>query len=102
MFDVTKCAAQEAIIDLGIAYRAFFEKRGKYPRFKKKGVHDGLCAANETRTFCCDGKRVKLPMIGWVRIRKAVRFEDVLRRVTVSREADRWLRQSWSKRLLPR
>ena len=51
MFDVTKCAAQEAIIDLGIAYRAFFEKRGKYPRFKKKGVHDSFCAANETGTF---------------------------------------------------
>jgi putative transposase len=36
MFDVTKCAAQEAIIDLGAAFRGFFEKRGKYPRFKKK------------------------------------------------------------------
>ena len=35
MFDVTKCAAQEAIIDLGSAFRSFFEKRGRYPRFKK-------------------------------------------------------------------
>lgn len=45
MFDVTKCAAQEAVIDLGTAFRAFFEKRGRYPRFKKKGVHDSFCAA---------------------------------------------------------
>ena len=29
MYDVTKCAAQNAIIDLGMAFRAFFEKRGK-------------------------------------------------------------------------
>ena len=36
MFDVTKCAVQEAIIDLGTAFRAFFEKRGRYPRFKHK------------------------------------------------------------------
>jgi putative transposase len=43
MFDVTKCAAQEAIIDLGTAFRAFFEKRGAYPRFKKKGVQDSFC-----------------------------------------------------------
>ncbi|GAN80713.1 helix-turn-helix domain-containing protein [Acidocella aminolytica] len=35
MFDVTKCAAQEGIIDLGGAFRAFFEKRGRYPRSKK-------------------------------------------------------------------
>src|ERR1700757_2374158 len=34
MFDVTKCAVQEAIIDLDGAFRSFFEKRGKYPRFK--------------------------------------------------------------------
>ena len=37
MYDVTKCAVQEAIIDLGASFRAFFEKRGEYPRFKKEG-----------------------------------------------------------------
>jgi putative transposase len=67
MFDVTKCAAQEAIIDLGTAFRTFFEKRGKYPRFKKKGTHDSFCAANEAGTFRCESKRIKLPVIGWVR-----------------------------------
>jgi putative transposase len=90
MFDVTKCAVQEAIIDLGAAFRAFFEKRGAYPRFKKKGVHDSFCAANETGKFNCDGKRIRLPVIGWVRMREPVRFSGVLKRVTVSREADRW------------
>jgi putative transposase len=90
MFDVTKCAAQEAVIDLGAAFRGFFEKRGAYPRFKKKGVRDSFCAANETGTFRCDGKRIKLPVIGWVRLREAVRFSGPLKRVTVSREADRW------------
>ena len=120
MFDVTKCAAQEAVIDLGAAFRGFpkkrrgqgsppwagdlsrfyahrrtpsemvFEKRGAYPRFKKKGVRDRFCAANETGTFRCDGRRIKLPVIGWVRLREAVRFSGPLKRVTVSREADRW------------
>lgn len=90
MFDVTKCAVQEAIIDLGTAFRAFFEKRGDYPRFKKKGVHDSFCAASETGTFRCDGRRIKLPVIGWVRLREPVRFTGVLKRVTISREADRW------------
>ncbi len=90
MFDVTKCAVQEAIIDLGAAFRSFFEKRGRYPRFKKKGVRDSFCAANEAGTFRVDGKRIKLPIVGWVRMREAVRFTGKLKRVTVSREADRW------------
>lgn len=90
MFDVTKCAVQEAIIDLGAGFRSFFEKRERYPRFKKRGVRDSFCAANETGTFRVDGKRIKLPKIGWVRMREAVRFTGKLKRVTVSREADRW------------
>ncbi|KSV83979.1 RNA-guided endonuclease TnpB family protein [Sinorhizobium sp. GL28] len=90
MFDVTKCAVQEAIIDLGAGFRSFFEKRGRYPRFKKKGVRDSFCAANEAGTFRVDSQRIKLPVVGWVRMREAVRFTGKLKRVTVSREADRW------------
>jgi putative transposase len=90
MFDVTKAAVQEAIIDLGTAFRAFFEKRGRYPRFKKKGIKDHFCAANACGTFRADGRRIKLPLIGWVRMREAVRFSGPLKRATVSREADRW------------
>jgi hypothetical protein len=90
MFDVTKCAVQEAIIDLGVAFRGFFDGRGRYRRFKKKGVYDCFCAANETGTFRTDGKRIKLPVIGWVRMREAVRFAGALERATISRAADRW------------
>jgi putative transposase len=90
MFAVTKCAAQEAIIDLGAGFRSFFEKRGRYPRLKKKGVRDSFCAANEAGTFRVDGRRIRLPVIGWIRMREAVRFTGKLKRVTVSREADRW------------
>jgi putative transposase len=90
MFDVTKCAVQEAIIDLGSAFRAFFEKRGRYPRFKRKDDKASFCAANEAGTFRTDGERIKLPVIGWVRMREAVRFSGPLKRATVSREAGRW------------
>lgn len=90
MFDVTKCAVQEAIIDLGTSFRAFFEKRGKYPRCKKKGERTSFCAANEVGTFRADGQRIKLPVIGWVRMREEVRFTGPLKRATVSCEAGRW------------
>jgi putative transposase len=72
MFDVTKCAPQEAIIDLGAAFRAFFEKRGRYPQFKSKSSRSSFCAANAVGTFRTDGERIKLPVIGWVRMREAI------------------------------
>ena len=90
VYDVSKCVVQEAIIDLGAAFRAFFEKRGRYPRFKRKEGRARFCAANEAGTFRTDGKRIKLPVIAWIRMREAVRFSGRLKRVTVSREGDRW------------
>jgi putative transposase len=90
VFDVSKCAVQEAIIDLGTAFRAFFEGRGRYPRFKRKNGRAGFCAANEAGTFRADGRKIKLPVIGWVRMREEVRFSGPLKRATVSLEGGRW------------
>ena len=36
------------------------------------------------------GKHIKLPVVGWVRMREDVRFSGKAKRVTISREADRW------------
>ena len=90
MYDVTKCAVQEAIIDPGTGCRAFFEGRANYPGCKAKGGRGGFCAANRAGTFRVDGKRIKLPVADWIRRREEVRFSGRLKRVTVSREADRW------------
>jgi transposase len=90
MYDVTRAAAQEAITDLGTAFRAFFEKRGRHPRFKRKDDRQRFCAANEEGTFRTRGKRIKLPVIGWVRMRETVRFTGRLKRATVLWEAGRW------------
>ena len=37
-----------------------------------------------------DGKRVKLPVIGWVKMREVLRFNGKIKSATVSRTADRW------------
>jgi len=90
MYDVGKAAVQEAIIDLGSAFRGFFEKRAAYPRFKRRDDKPSFCAANEAGTFRADGKRIKLPVIGWIRMREEARFTGPLKRATVSCEAGRW------------
>lgn len=101
--EVTKCAPQQAIKNAGTAYKNFFDrlKKGKkgaevgYPKFKKKGVHDSFRADNGpatkgTNAVPVDGKKIRLPIIGWIRMREEVRFSGTIQSTTVSRMADGW------------
>jgi putative transposase len=90
MLEVTKVAPQQAIKNLGAAFKRFFEGKAKYPRFKKKGLHDSFRAENGPGTFAFDEKRIKLPVVGWVKMRETLRLEGKILSATVSRVADRW------------
>lgn len=101
--EVTKCAPQQAIKNAGTAFHNFFVrirqgakgKKAGYPKFKRKGVHDSFRADNGPAkkgesAVQTDGKRIKLPVIGWVRMRESVRFQGCIQSTTVSRQADGW------------
>lgn len=101
--EVTKNAPQQAIKNAGTAFSNFFRKvkagkKGKdcgYPKFKKKGLHDAFRADNGppkkgVSAVQVDGKRVKLPIIGWVKMREERRFPGCIQSTTVSRQADGW------------
>jgi putative transposase len=88
MLDVTKNAPQMAIIQLGEAFKNFFAGRARYPRFRKKGVHDRFSLTNDQ--FAIDGKRIRIPKLGWVRMREALRFSGKIVSATISRIASRW------------
>jgi len=90
MLESTKNAPQQAVKNLGTAFKNFFEKRAKYPRFKKKGIHDSFRADGGPGTFEMDGRKVRLPVIGWIKTREALRFEGRLMSATISRRAQRW------------
>ncbi|GAB1386982.1 RNA-guided endonuclease TnpB family protein [Melaminivora sp.] len=88
MLEVTKNAPQMAIIQLGLAFQNFFTGRAKYPQFRKKGVHDRFTLTNDQ--FSIDGWRIRIPNLGWVRMRETLRFAGKIMSATVSRVADRW------------
>jgi putative transposase len=88
MLEVTKNAPQMAIIQLGGAFKNFFAGRAKYPTFRKKGIHDRFSLTNDQ--FSIDGSRIRIPHIGWVRMRETLRFSGKIMSATVSRIADRW------------
>ncbi len=88
MLEVTKNAPQMAIIQLGEAFRNFFTVHAKYPQFHKKGVHDRFTLTNDQ--FRIDGCRIRIPNLGWVRMRESLRFAGKIMSATISRVADRW------------
>ncbi len=107
MLEVTKNAPQQALKNLGRAYANFFDDLAKYrrgevswkrvrvPTFKKKGRNDSFRADNgpdkqHPNAVQTEGKRVRLPIVGWVRMREEVRFAGRILSVTISRRADAW------------
>lgn len=107
MSEVTKNAPQQAVKNVGKAFANFFSdlkkygrgeiprKRVRVPKFKKKGQNDAFRADNGTDkkhpdAVLVDGKRVRLPVIGWVRMREEVRFYGRVLSVVISRQADAW------------
>jgi putative transposase len=87
---VPKSVPQQAIKNCGAAFERFFKKQSRYPKFKKKGMRDSARLDNGPGTFEFDGKRVRLPVIGWVKLREELRFSGKALSTTVSRVADRW------------
>lgn len=88
MLEVTKNAPQMAIIQLGQAFQNFFAGRAKFPKFRKKGVHDRFSLSNDQ--FSVESSHIRIPHLGWVRIREALRFTGKIMSATVSRVADKW------------
>ena len=88
MLEVTKCAPQMAIKDLGKAFNNFFAKRADYPKFKKKGIHDSFTLSNDQTKVC--GKKLWIPNLGLVKMREDLRFDGKLLWVTISRSGNDW------------
>lgn len=92
MYEVSKCAPQEALRDLDKAFKHFFRgiKKGTkvgFPKFKKKGLRDsfrltGIIKVNETS--------IQLPRLGTIRLKEKAAVSGKILSVTISRQADRW------------
>ena len=70
--EVDKFALTNSLFNLSNAFKNFFDKKGRYPRFKSKKDHkmsyttnatNGNIAVERTGTKC---GRIKLPKLGWV------------------------------------
>lgn len=88
MLEVTKNAPQMVIIQLWDAFRNFFEGRSQCPQFHRKGVHDSFSLTNDQ--FEVRDRKIRIPLLGWVRMNESLRFSGKIQSATVSRVVDRW------------
>lgn len=90
MYEVSKCAPQEALRDLDKAYRNFFAGRAKFPKFKSK--KRGLGGFRLTGSITIEASRIKLPRIGWLRLKEVgyLPADAKINSVTVKERAGRW------------
>ncbi|WP_229429904.1 transposase [Massilia sp. ZL223] len=88
MLEVTKNAPQMAIMQLGRAFDNFFNKRARYPNFRRKGRDDRFTLSNDQ--FRVEDKRIRIPKLGWIRMCETLRFTGRIVSAAISRVADHW------------
>ena len=92
MYEVSKCAPQEALRDLDRAFKNFYRGRKSkknigFPKFKKKGIHDSF---RLTGSIHVSDRYVSLPRLGTLRTKETTHIQGDILSATVSKEADRW------------
>lgn len=80
---------QYAFDNLGDAFSRFFSKKGGYPNFKKKGLHDSFTIDAGGKPIPVGGRSIKLPTIGWVKTYEGLPH-ITCKSITISRTADSW------------
>ena len=80
---------QYAFAQLGNAFDRFFKGQGKYPRFKKKGLHDSFTVDAGGKAISVGGTSLKLPTIGWVKTLEGLPHTTTTK-LTISRVANDW------------
>ena len=91
-YETNKNVPQQALKELRTAWDRCFKKVAKQPRFKKKGCRDSFYLESGSKAkpkIKNDGKRVKLPSIGWVRLAEPMPV-TATHNCVISRTADKW------------
>ncbi|XHR83998.1 MAG: RNA-guided endonuclease InsQ/TnpB family protein [Gloeotrichia echinulata GP01] len=87
-YEVSKCAPQYALRYLSDAFKSFFNKVKGFPNFKKKGRNDSFTLDGAIHI---DHKKVRVPVIGWLKTYEILPFGYKPKSVTISKQANKWL-----------
>lgn len=85
---VSKCVPQEAFRNLQKAFKGFFNKKTKYPKFKsKKRSRNSFRLTGSIRI---EGKHVALPRLGTIKLKEISNVEGRILAATIIEVAGKW------------
>ena len=100
--DLSRAAARNAIVNMGAGIKSRggyckVRKRGEptrkvgFPGYRKRHRRMACTAFNGRNTIRVDGRKVRLPVVGCVRMREELRWAEDIGEVAVSKVGNRWL-----------
>jgi len=88
--DVPTDFSQALLRVVDSAWQDFFAKRKGLPRFKAKGRDWAPMRTLAASRFRVARTRVKLPKLGWIKIRAHRRIVGVPRSISITKDCDKW------------
>jgi len=82
--EVDSLALSNVQLNLQKAYKNFFTSGFGFPKFKKKSHSQSYKTNNQKGSIALDGRFIKLPKLGWVRVKAHRQIEGVIKSVTIS------------------
>ena len=84
--EVDSIALQQSLRDLDTSFRNFFSKKSKYPKFKsKRNYNQSYRTINQGNNIRFDGNHIKLPKLGWVKVKKSFDLISHIHSCTIRR-----------------
>ena len=81
---VDSLALSNVQLNLQKAYKNFFKSGFGFPKFKKKSHSQSYQTNNQRGSIALDGRFIKLPKVGWVRVKAHRQIEGVIKSATIS------------------
>lgn len=82
--EVDSLALSNVQLNLQKAYKNFFKSGFGFPKFKKKSHSQSYQTNNQRGSIALDGRFIKLPKVGWVRVKAHRQIEGVIKSATIS------------------
>ncbi len=81
---------QDVVLRLDKAFESYFAGLSKFPRFKRKGRYNSFTYPQHEVGFRLIGNRIKLGMIGKIKMRIHRVIEGKIKTATIIRDVDQW------------
>ena len=82
--EVDSLALANVQINLQTAYKNFFQTGFGFPKFKKKSHGQSYKTNNQKGSIVLENGRIKLPKVGWVKVKAHRQINSVIKSATIS------------------